>query len=75
MRRLLEWLKGLFSDEWSYRAESGVKVNVSGRGGRLSVDLDDPQTKEVFRKQLEKYAQYDVKSGRLVKRTGNRSEQ
>ena len=65
-KRFREWL----NDEWSYRAESGVRILVTGRGGRLSVDLDDEQTREVLRRQLEKYARYEVKNGKLVKREG-----
>lgn len=51
-------LKAVFKEEWSYRSEAGVKLLVD-RNGRASVDFDDEQTREIFRKQLEKYK--DVK--------------
>jgi len=39
-----------------------------GRSVSYRVDFDDPQTKEVMRKELEKWAQYEIKDGRLVKK-------
>ena len=71
---MFKWLRDLFSKDFSYRAESGVKINVTELGAwpntrvRMSVDFDDPQTKEIMRKELEKWAQYEIKDGRLVKK-------
>ena len=68
---MFKWLKDLFSKDFSYRAESGVKINVTdnstmlGRSVSYMVDFDDPQTKEI---ELEKWAQYEIKDGRLVKK-------
>lgn len=64
---MFKWLR----DDFSYRAESGVKINVTDNSTRsvsYRVDFDDPQTKEVMRKELEKWAQYEIKDGRLVKK-------
>ena len=68
---MFKWLRDLFSKDFSYRAESGVKINVTdnstmlGRSVSYRVDFDDPQTKEI---ELEKWAQYEIKDGRLVKK-------
>lgn len=67
---MFKWLRSLFSSDFSYRSENGVKINVTEnwRGWTHSVDFDDPQTKEFFRRRLEEFAQYDVVDGKLVKK-------
>lgn len=67
LKKLGNVLNGIH--EYSYRSEAGVKVNCTEHWGSfsISVDLDDEQTKEIIRKQLEKYAKYDVVDGKLVR--------
>ena len=68
LRRLWDYLCGY--SEVSYRTSGGVKVDFydTPTGFGVKVDLDDPETKRVLARQLQKYAQYDVRDGKLVKR-------
>jgi len=56
---MFKWLMDLFSRDFNYRSDAGIKINVTELGAwpntrvRMSVDFDDPQTKEIMRKELE----------------------
>ena len=69
LKRFLTWMLDGHR-EWSYRSEAGVRILVSETptSMRVQADLTDPQTKEILRRQLEKYAQFDIVDGRLVKK-------
>ena len=68
---MLKKLMEFFSLDFSYRTEKGVKLNVRHTDNgfpRASIDFSDSQTKEVVRKEMEKWAQYEIVDGRLVKK-------
>ena len=65
MIRLAEKLNRLLpkvdSGRGSFRSDSGVKILMEG--GRVSVDLDDPETQEILRKRLD-----ELKAGGVIRK-------
>lgn len=71
LSKFWKWLCEFFNEETSYRSEAGVRIIFNKKGLNFRVDLDDEQTKEIFRKRFEDYAQYDIVDGKLVKKGGS----
>lgn len=64
------WLYFKHDGAWSYRSDYGVKIIVD-KNGCHSVDLEDPQTKDLLNKRLMEMARMEIVNGRLVIKGGD----
>lgn len=72
---MFKWLCNLVAGEktFTYRSKRGIKLIGRDSGSpftipRVGIDWDDPQTREIIREQLNKWSEWTIEDGELVRR-------